>query len=72
MTMFDHGGHSEAHTEAWANMYNNFWPVYKMDLMIWPFIQLINFAFVPPHLQASVVALCSVGWGGYLSWVNDQ
>lgn len=38
-----------------------FWPSYRANLMIWPAVQGINFAFVPLELRVLVVNLVSLG-----------
>lgn len=59
-----------AEREAWKELKDKFIGIYETDLMVWPAIQLANFTFMPPHLQSTVVAVCSVGWGAYLSWAS--
>lgn len=59
-----------AERAAWEELKDKFLGIYETDLMVWPAIQLANFTFMPSHLQAPVVALCSVGWGAYLSWAS--
>ena len=44
--------------EKWRNA---FVPSYKANLMVWPFIQGANFAFVPVELRVLVVNLVSLG-----------
>merc|ERR1719253_1087554 len=60
-----------ASTAAWHELRDKFVGVYMADLVFWPGIQFANFFFMPPHLQAPVVAFCSVGWGAYLSWASQ-
>lgn len=38
-----------------------FAPTYKANLMVWPFIQAVNFAFVPLELRVLVVNAISLG-----------
>ena len=38
-----------------------FAPTYKANLMVWPFIQAANFAFVPLELRVLVVNVISLG-----------
>jgi protein Mpv17 len=63
------GMETGSHEAAVKRTKEDFFRVYITDLMVWPAIQFANFYFVPNHLQAAVVALVSVGWGGYLSYV---
>lgn len=38
-----------------------FGPAYKANLMVWPFVQGVNFAFVPLELRVLVVNVISLG-----------
>jgi protein Mpv17 len=38
-----------------------FVPAYKANLMVWPFVQSINFTFVPLELRVLVVNIVSLG-----------
>ena len=33
----------------------------------WPFIQFVNFSYVPVHYQVIVISFASVFWAGYMS-----
>lgn len=44
--------------EKWRHA---FWPAYKANLMVWPFVQGANFAFVPFELRVLVVNVVSLG-----------
>jgi protein Mpv17 len=44
--------------EKWKNA---FAPAYKANLMVWPFVQGANFAFVPLELRVLVVNIVSLG-----------
>jgi protein Mpv17 len=44
--------------EKWRNA---FAPAYKANLMVWPFVQGANFAFVPLELRVLVVNIVSLG-----------
>jgi protein Mpv17 len=45
---------------------------FAVDCAIWPAVQFINFRFVPLHLQAVYVNVVSLGWAGFLSFVNAR
>ncbi|KAI1432847.1 hypothetical protein GGR50DRAFT_555706 [Xylaria sp. CBS 124048] len=40
--------------------------------MIWPFVQLANFKFVPLQHRVLAVNVISIGWNCYLSMVNSN
>ncbi|KAJ5121019.1 uncharacterized protein N7515_008980 [Penicillium bovifimosum] len=48
-----------------------FVPAYKANLMVWPFVQSINFTFVPLELRVLVVNIISLGWNCFLSLMNS-
>ena len=58
--------------EAQSKLKKDFWTIYKTDLMFWPFVQFLNFKFVPNHYQALVVSTISVFWGAFLSYVQHR
>ena len=44
--------------EKW---HKSFVPSYKANLMVWPFVQGVNFTFVPLELRVLVVNVVSLG-----------
>ncbi|CAL5869191.1 uncharacterized protein PFLUO_LOCUS3419 [Penicillium psychrofluorescens] len=54
--------------EKWRN---SFIPSYKANLIVWPFVQGANFAFVPLELRVLVVNVVSLGWNCFLSLINS-
>jgi len=54
--------------EKWRSA---FLPSYKANLVVWPFVQGANFAFVPLELRVLVVNVVSLGWNCFLSLVNS-
>lgn len=64
--------YERAHAEAAAHTWGNFLWVYQIDLAFWPWVQALNFAFVPHHLQTPVVSLVGVGWDAFLSYVQNN
>ncbi|KAG9980650.1 hypothetical protein KCU78_g21604, partial [Aureobasidium melanogenum] len=39
--------------------------------MLWPFVQAVNFKFVPLQHRVLVVNVVSLGWNCYLSYLNS-
>ncbi|CAI7586734.1 unnamed protein product [Penicillium palitans] len=48
-----------------------FVPAYKANLMVWPFVQGVNFTFVPLELRLLFVNVISLGWNCFLSLMNS-
>ncbi|OAA37683.1 Mpv17/PMP22 [Metarhizium rileyi] len=48
------------------------WPALKTNWMVWPFVQTINFTFLPLQHRVLFANIVSIGWNSYLSWVNSQ
>jgi protein Mpv17 len=48
------------------------WPALKANWMLWPFVQFINFTFLPLQYRLLFANVISIGWNSYLSWVNSQ
>jgi len=46
----------------------NFWPTMKANWAFWPFVQLVNFKFVPVAWQVNFVLTASLAWALYLSY----
>jgi len=40
---------------------NGYWTVYKANLMLWPWVQAVNFTFVPLRHRVLVVNVVSLG-----------
>ncbi|KAI5462133.1 putative integral membrane protein, Mpv17/PMP22 family [Mariannaea sp. PMI_226] len=51
---------------------NVWWPALSTNWMVWPFVQMINFTFLPLQHRVLFANLVSIGWNSYLSWVNTQ
>jgi protein Mpv17 len=43
----------------------------KRNWMVWPFVQLINFRFVPLEHRVIIVNGILLGWNCYLSYINS-
>lgn len=44
----------------------------QTNWMVWPFVQVVNFKFVPLHHRVLLVNVISIGWNCYLSFLNSQ
>lgn len=47
-------------------------PALTTNYMVWPFVQLVNFKFVPLQHRVLFVNLIAIGWNCYLSFLNSQ
>ncbi|KAJ5273782.1 Mpv17/PMP22 [Penicillium angulare] len=54
--------------EKWKR---SFVPSYKANCLVWPFVQAVNFTFVPLELRVLVVNVVSLGWNCFLSLLNS-
>ena len=59
-------------SDARKKLESTYKPALQKNWMVWPFVQMINFKFVPLELRVLVVNVISLGWNCYLSWVNSQ
>lgn len=46
-------------------------PGYQKNLMVWPWVQFVNFKYVPMEMRVLVVNVVSLGWNCYLSYLNS-
>ncbi|KAK8072003.1 hypothetical protein PG996_005351 [Apiospora saccharicola] len=46
-------------------------PALQANYMLWPFVQLVNFKFVPLHHRVLFVNVISIGWNCFLSMINS-
>ncbi|RDW87478.1 putative protein sym-1 [Coleophoma crateriformis] len=45
----------------------SYWNALSTNWMVWPFVQVVNFKFVPLHHRVLLVNILSIGWNCYLS-----
>lgn len=57
---------------AQARLEKTWWTALKANWMVWPFVQFINFTFMPLQHRLLFANVISIGWNSYLSWVNSQ
>jgi protein Mpv17 len=48
-----------------------YWKALSANWMVWPFIQIVNFKFVPLHHRVLLVNVLSIGWNCFLSMINS-
>jgi protein Mpv17 len=51
---------------------HTYWNALSKNWMVWPFVQLGNFMFVPLQHRVMLVNVVSLGWNCYLSYLNSQ
>ncbi|KKY25931.1 putative mpv17 pmp22 family protein [Diplodia seriata] len=51
---------------------STYWPALSKNWMVWPFVQVANFKFVPLEHRVLLVNVISLGWNCYLSFLNSQ
>jgi hypothetical protein len=42
--------------------------IYVLDCAVWPMAQMINFSFIPEHLQPVFVNILNIGWNAFLCY----
>ena len=58
--------------EGVTDIKNKFLGIYVMDCAMWPMAQMINFSFVPQHLQAVYVNILNIGWNAFLCYSSQS
>lgn len=48
------------------------WPTLRVNWVLWPVVQAVNFAVVPLRYRILVINCVSVGWSAFLSYVANQ
>lgn len=59
-------------TDPQKKLQTTYKPVLQTNFMVWPWVQFVNFKFVPLEMRVLLVNVVSLGWNCYLSWVNSQ
>jgi hypothetical protein len=54
------------------NVKNKWFTIFAADCAIWPQIQMLNFSFVPAHLQAPLVNFVNIFWNAYICYVSQD
>ena len=63
---------SDIMDRSWEKTKSVFWGVYAADCTVWPFLQLINFTFVPLRFQVLYVNACTLVWNTCISFVENS
>lgn len=63
-------GHS--FERCWNEIKLKFWPMYKMDLCVWPAAQAVNFYVVPGQYRVAYVSFVALLWNIFLSYISHK
>lgn len=58
--------------EGITDIKNKFLGIYVLDCAVWPMAQMINFSFVPQHLQPVYVNILNIGWNTFLCYTAQS
>lgn len=58
--------------ESVDNIKKKYVRIYTSDWQVWPVLQMINFAFVPPHMHAIYTNAMNVPWNAYICYVSQE
>jgi len=59
-------------SECGEEIRNKFITIYKADWLIWPAAQTINFLFLPPQYRVLYVAMVTLFYDGFLSYMKHE
>ena len=57
---------------AQARLEKTWWTALKTNWLVWPFVQVVNFGFLPLQHRVLFANIVSIGWNCYLSLVNSK
>jgi hypothetical protein len=61
-----------SYNKSWLNIKEKYFEIYKTDCAVWPMAQMINFAFISPHMQPIFVNVGNIAWNTYLSYTSQS
>jgi len=50
----------------------DFWPTFRVDLVVWPILQTINFYLLPLKYRVLYISVCSLFWNVFLSSMHNK
>lgn len=71
MSLFEGKHPKEKLLNEGAFMGGTFASAYARNWMVWPWVQVVNFKFVPLQHRVLVVNAVALGWNCYLSYLNS-
>ncbi|XP_019875591.1 mpv17-like protein [Aethina tumida] len=57
--------------ESYEELSKKFLPSYKVAICFWPFLQTINFCYVPEKNRVPYVSMCSLVWCCFLAYMHE-
>lgn len=56
------------HSRATQQVSSNFFSVLIVNYMFWPFVNFLNFRYIPLKFRILGMNLCSIVWNSFLAW----